>query len=50
MKKKIEWSSITLRITSKMIKEIKKAIPDNIGMSRNAWILLAIQEKLKRKK
>ncbi len=49
MEDKPKWTSISLRITSQMISEIDAILRDRIGISRNGWILEAIQEKLKTK-
>lgn len=46
--KKGGWISIQLRLSNDMIESIGSSLKDRIGLSRNAWILEAIQEKLKR--
>lgn len=46
--KKTGWVSIQLRLSSDMIESIGTSLKDRVGLSRNAWILEAIQEKLKR--
>lgn len=48
-RKNEEWTIIQLRIANKMINDIGLIIKDKrVGMSRNAWILEAILEKLKK--
>lgn len=46
--KKHGWISIQLRLSGDMIESIGSSLKQRIGLSRNAWILEAIQEKLKR--
>ncbi len=47
--KKEEWVAIQLRISNDMIKEIGSILKyKRKGLSRNAWILEAIQEKLRK--
>ncbi len=41
-----EWTGLSLRIPKKLIKEIDHFKESRVGLSRNAWILEAIQEKL----
>jgi hypothetical protein len=49
MKKNIEsWVMINLRIPSWMIQEIDFLMKSRIGMSRNAWLLEAISDKMKK--
>ncbi len=44
--KKEGWINIQLRISTEMIDEIASILKEKrIGLSRNAWILEAIQEK-----
>ncbi len=43
-----EWTAISLRITKQIISDIDKMVDERVGLSRTAWILEAIQEKLKR--
>jgi len=43
-----ERSNFTLRMRKDILEHIGQAIEDRIGISRTAWILEAIQEKLKR--
>jgi predicted DNA binding CopG/RHH family protein len=45
-KKKTQWSHVNLRITSNMLSNIDIRLSKRIGLSRNAWILEAIQDKL----
>ena len=40
------WEKITLRISSEMLKQIKETLKGRPGLTRNAWILEAIHEKL----
>ncbi len=42
------WISIQLRLSADMIESIGSSLKERVGLSRNAWILEAIQEKLKR--
>jgi hypothetical protein len=45
---KLSWKNINLRLTDEMINEIDRIITtQRIGISRTAWILEAIQEKLR---
>lgn len=49
--KKESWTSIQLRISNDMIEEIASILKEKrVGLSRNAWILEAIQEKLRTSK
>lgn len=41
------WTMITVRLPSYLLKEIDNETKKRIGLSRNAWILEAFQEKLK---
>lgn len=46
--KKEGWINIQLRISTEMIEEIGAILKEKrVGLSRNAWILEAIQEKIK---
>jgi predicted house-cleaning noncanonical NTP pyrophosphatase (MazG superfamily) len=45
-----EWTSISMRITKGLIKEIDENVKPRLAMTRTAWILEAIQEKLNRSK
>ena len=45
---KDRWVVVSLRLTKKLIEQIEEDKKDRIGISRNAWILEAIQEKIKR--
>ena len=45
---KKKWVVMTLRITEDLIEDVEKNLEERVGMSRNSWILEAIQEKLKR--
>lgn len=49
MSEKKEWVNFTLRIRKDIVKKIDIALEDRIGISKTAWILEAIQEKLKKK-
>ena len=44
---KEEWTMITVRLPKWMLKDIDKETDDRPGLSRNAWILESLQEKLK---
>ena len=44
-----EWIKILLRIRWDAIQQIDEELKDRMGMTRTAWILEAIQEKLNRK-
>lgn len=47
--KKEDWVNIQLRISSDMIEGIGSILKEKRkGLSRNAWILEAIQEKLRK--
>lgn len=41
-----KWKLVPIRMPEKLLREIDKEIENRIGLSRNAWILEAIQEKL----
>lgn len=42
-----QWIIISLRISKKTLKEIDELVKkDPIGLSRNVWILHAIQQKM----
>lgn len=45
---KKEWRNILIRLRSDMIQELDNVLNKRIGLSRNAWILEAIQEKLRK--
>jgi hypothetical protein len=47
-KRKIQWTNLCLRITTNMVGQIDFLLEERIGISRTAWILEAIQEKLKK--
>ncbi len=47
-KDKEEWTMITVRLPKRMLKDMDIETGKRIGLSRNAWILEAIQEKKKR--
>ena len=48
IKKNENWEYIQLRVSCEMLENIKNILlTERKGMSRNAWILEAIQEKLK---
>jgi len=42
-----KWIIINLRLTEDMLKKVDDELENRIGMSRNAWILEAVIEKLK---
>lgn len=42
-----KWKIISLRITTKMLEQVDAEIEQHrVGLTRNAWLLEAIQEKL----
>jgi len=43
-----KWKFINIRIPEEMIEEIDSAISLRVGISRTAWILESIQEKLRK--
>jgi len=43
-----KWKTMPLRISIPLLEELNEDLKSRIGMSRNAWILEAIQEKLKK--
>ena len=47
---KVEWKSFNLRLRDDISDQIDEALLDRVGLSKTAWILEAIQEKLKRSK
>lgn len=47
-KKKMARKMLNLRIPESMLEEVDKLVEERVGMSRVAWILESIQEKLKR--
>jgi len=49
MDTKAQWTTFTLRIKRKMLKEIGEAIEDIEGLNKTGFMLQAIQEKLKRR-
>lgn len=46
---KIDWKMINIRVRADLLLEIDQELKDRIGIKRTAWILEAIQEKLKKK-
>lgn len=46
--KKKKWINHTLRIRKDLLLQIDIALEHRIGLTKSAWILEAIQEKLKR--
>ena len=46
-KEKEEWTMITVRLPKRMIKGMDTEIEKRTGLSRNAWILEAFDEKLR---
>lgn len=42
------WMTISLRIRNDILLEIANRLACRVGISRNAWILEALQEKLNR--
>jgi predicted HicB family RNase H-like nuclease len=47
-KKEKSWSAVALRVPTEMLEVIATLREDRPGMNRNAWILEALQEKIKR--
>ncbi len=47
-KKTKKFSNINFRIPTDMLNQVDETLQDRVGISRNGWILEAIQEKLKR--
>jgi len=45
-----KWKFINIRLPQDMISEIDEIISLRIGISRTAWILEAIQEKIKKRR
>ena len=45
---KSKWTMISIRITSELLDKIECAKSPRLCVSRNFWIIEAIQEKLKR--
>lgn len=46
---KKEWCNFTLRIRKDLLAQIGEELEERVGISKTAWILEAIQEKLKGK-
>lgn len=44
---KKKWKPIQLRIRMDLMEQVDAAVEKRVGFNRNAWILEAIQEKLK---
>lgn len=44
---KEKWKLVPIRMPEKLLNELDEKIEKRIGMSRNAWILEAIQKSLK---
>jgi predicted HicB family RNase H-like nuclease len=44
---KKEWKNFNLRIREDLLDQIDEAVKDRVGISKTAWILEAIQEKLR---
>jgi len=47
-KSKREWSFFCLRVPTDIVAKIDDILYERIGLTKNGWILEAIQEKLKR--
>lgn len=47
-KEKEEWSKVLMRIRSDVLRKIDKLVEKRMGLTRTAWLLEAIQEKLVR--
>lgn len=48
--KKEEWTKLILRIRFDVLEEIDELVLKRMGLTRTAWILEAIQEKLRKNK
>lgn len=48
--KKKEWTNFCLRIRMDLFHEIDEFLEKRVGLSKTAWILEAIQEKIKSSK
>ena len=46
--KKKEWINFTVRIRKDLLSQIEAVLEHRLGITKTAWILEAIQEKLKR--
>jgi hypothetical protein len=46
-KEESKWTHINFRIPTDMIKKVDEALKDRVGISRNGWLLEAINDKLK---
>ena len=46
---KEEWTMITVRLPKRMVNDMNTEIKKRTGLSRNAWILEAFDEKLRNK-
>lgn len=42
-----KFTNLNLRMPTEMLKKVNDALQERIGISRNGWILEAIQEKLR---
>jgi hypothetical protein len=49
IKHKEEWKKIILRVKTEAIMQIDALVENKMGMTRTAWILQAIEDKLKQK-
>lgn len=47
-KSKKKWAAICLQISRERLKELDQVLTERDGLSRNAWIREAIQEKLQK--
>lgn len=45
----IQWTHVQLRIPVLLLDEIEKVLKGRYGISRNGWILEAIQDKISKK-
>lgn len=43
-----EWTNVLFRIPRSMLAEIDSVVESRVGMSRTAWILQVLQEKLEK--
>lgn len=47
-KQRLQLKVVSLKIREDLFERMDRAVEERIGLTRNAWILEAIQEKLKR--
>lgn len=47
-KEESKWTHLNFRVPTQMLKKVDEALKDRVGISRNGWMLEAIDEKLKK--